>query len=370
MLLAYHPSVPLPSAAPIVPRYSDDALNRVIPEILHGNRRSSLLIVLDGLGWEQLTARWHLAPNLQAMSGGAITTVAPSTTATALTSLTTGLEPAEHGVVGYRMVVDGEVLNTLRWGTKDVPDARRVMPPEVVQPYAPFLGQSIGNQTIGMVNKAEFKTSGFSRAHLRGAELTGYRTLGTMIEEVVRLVGEGRNFVYTYYDGIDKVSHEYGLGAEYDSELVLCDWLVGQLLQRLPTGTEVHVTADHGQVDCRGGELPVDADVLALVSGLSGEGRFRWLHAGPAGVDALLVAATERHGHHAWVRSIDQIADEGWFGRSLSAGVRRRLGDVALVPFEPISFADPDDSGPYVLVGRHGSLTSAEMYVPKLTATV
>lgn len=357
--------MPLPSALPIVPRYSEDALNRVIPEILNGTQRSSVLIVLDGLGWEQLTARWHLTPNLQAMTGGPITTVAPSTTATALTSLTTGLEPAEHGVVGYRMVVDGEVLNTLRWGTKDIPDARRVMPPEVVQPYAPFLGQS-----IGMVNKAEFRTSGFSRAHLRGTELTGYRTLGTLIEEVVRLVSEGKRFVYTYYDGIDKVSHEYGLAAEYDSELVLCDWLVGRLLHRLPSGTQVQVTADHGQVDCRNGERPIHADVLSLVSGLSGEGRFRWLHAGAAGADELLAAATERHAHHAWVRSIDQIADEGWFGRSMSAGVRRRLGEVALVPFEPISFIDPDDSGPYVLVGRHGSLTSAEMYVPRLTATV
>ena len=293
--------------------------------------------------------------------GGAIAAVGPSTPATALTSLTTGLEPAEHGVVGYRMVVDGEVLNTLRWGTKDVPDPRRVMPPEVVQPYAPFLGQSIGNQTIGMVNKAEFKTSGFSRAHLRGAELTGYRTLGTMIEEVVRLVGEGRNFVYTYYDGIDKVSHEYGLGAEYDSELVLCDWFVGQLVATPPDGD-------------RGSTSPPTMDRSTAVAAnsscrcrrvgpgywaLSGEGRFRWLQGLPAGSTHCWVAATERHGHHAWVR-LDRPDRRRGLVRTFACrpGFERRLGDVALVPFEPISFADPDESsGPYVLVGRHGSLT-------------
>ncbi len=349
---------------PVVPRYTEDALNRVVPDLLESTAGPTVLFVLDGLGWEQLLARWHLAPTLRSMNGVAITTVAPSTTATALTSLTTGLEPAEHGVIGYRMVVDGEVLNTLRWGTAEQPDARRTIPPEVVQPYAPFLGRS-----VGMVNKAEFRTSGFSRAHLRGSELTGYRTLGTLLQEVVRLVKGGERFVYTYYDGIDKVSHEYGLADEYDSELAMCDWLVDQLLDRLPSGTQVIVTADHGQVDCRDGEVKIAADVLGLASGLSGEGRFRWLHAGAAGVDELLAAAGEHHGHHAWVRSIDQIADEGWFGRSLSAGIRRRLGDVALVPFEPISFADPTDTGPYVLVGRHGSLTSAEMYVPRLSAT-
>jgi hypothetical protein len=47
---------------------------------------------------------------------------------------------------------------------------------------------------------------------------------------------------------------------------------------------------------------------------------------------------------------------------------RRRLGDVALVPFEPVAYHDPDDSGPFELIGRHGSLTSAEMRVPLLVA--
>ena len=48
-----------------------------------------------------------------------------------------------------------------------------------------------------------------------------------------------------------------------------------------------------------------------------------------------------------------------------------RANDIPISPLGSISaIVDPDDSGPYVLVGRHGSLTSAEMYVPKLTATV
>jgi predicted AlkP superfamily pyrophosphatase or phosphodiesterase len=59
-----------------------------------------VLLLLDGLGWEQLATRRHLTPTLAAMTGGAITSVVPTTTAAALTSLTTGLPPGEHGVVG------------------------------------------------------------------------------------------------------------------------------------------------------------------------------------------------------------------------------------------------------------------------------
>jgi hypothetical protein len=84
-----------------------------------------------------------------------------------------------------------------------------------------------------------------------------------------------------------------------------------------------------------------------------------------------LAAAAEYHGHQAWVRSADQIGGEQWFGQEVPGPeVRDRLGDVALVPFEPMAFADPADTGPFELIGRHGSLTSAEMYVPCLTATV
>jgi hypothetical protein len=40
-----------------------------------------------------------------------------------------------------------------------------------------------------------------------------------------------------------------------------------------------------------------------------------------------------------------------------------------MIPRAPISFVDPADSGPFPLVCRHGSLTSAEMLVPLLACT-
>jgi hypothetical protein len=64
----------------------------------------------------------------------------------------------------------------------------------------------------------------------------------------------------------------------------------------------------------------------------------------------------------------EQTLDEQWFGSAMAPDVRARLGDVALVAFEPVSFDDPADSGPFVLVCRHGSLTSAEVNVPLVAA--
>jgi hypothetical protein len=50
----------------------------------------------------------------------------------------------------------------------------------------------------------------------------------------------------------------------------------------------------------------------------------------------------------------------------MSDEVKRRLGDVALVAHQPVSFEEPLDSGAFPLVCRHGSLTADEMLVPLL----
>jgi predicted AlkP superfamily pyrophosphatase or phosphodiesterase len=319
-----------------------------------------VLLVIDGLGWNQLQTRTHRAPTISGMEGGPITTVAPSTTATALTSITTGLTPGQHGVVGYRMAVGGEILNVLRWNTK-AGDARESIPPEKVQSQPCF-----GGQRPPAITRAEFATSGFTGAHLDGVRFTGYRTLGTLAAEIIRVARSGEPFVYAYYEALDKVSHEYGLGAAYDEELHWIDELVARLLDQLPPGTVLVVTADHGQVEVGDRILELPRAVLSHVAFQSGEGRFRWLHARSGRTADLADAARDLLGDHAWVRTRAEAIQEGWYGPTVSDTAAGRLGDVLLAAKGDVAFNDPDDTGPYVLVGRHGSLTADEMLVPLL----
>ena len=111
--------------------HPEDAQPAWLPAIAHGAERV-VLLVIDGLGWNQLDARRSLAPTISGLEGGPITTVAPSTTATALTSISTGLPPGEHGVMGYRIAVGTEVLNVLRWGVSGR-DARNHILPATIQ---------------------------------------------------------------------------------------------------------------------------------------------------------------------------------------------------------------------------------------------
>jgi hypothetical protein len=358
---------------PLLPDYDGACVTNVVPALLGPpddpprwlpgtavDARQVVLFVLDGMGWEQLAARRSLAPTLAAMEGGPVTTVAPSTTSTALTSITTGLPPGEHGIVGYRMAVHGEVLNVLRWATA-AGDAHHSLPPAKLQPTAPFLGQR-----PPVVTRAEYRRSGFTGAHLEPARFWGYRTMATMVTEVESLLAGGEPFVYAYYDGLDKVAHEYGLGEYYDAELAWIDEVVDRMVSRLPAGAALVVIADHGQVETGDDIVELAAPVLAQTSMQSGEARFRWLHARPGRASALWEAAVEHHGDNAWVVTRDEIVTGGWLGPVVTEAARSRLGDVALVARTNAAFHDPQDVGPYELVGRHGSLTPAEMLVPLL----
>jgi predicted AlkP superfamily pyrophosphatase or phosphodiesterase len=334
------------------------------PPIVAGARQT-VLLVLDGLGWEQLQHRLALARTLASGEGLAITSVAPSTTAVALTSLSTGLTPAQHGIVGYRMVLDGSIFNALRWQLAGR-DARRLVRATELQSHPGFRFRQDVSGGAPVVTRADFVASGFSAAFLSGCPMVPWHAASGLLVGVRRLLEAKEPFVVAYYDGLDHTAHLHGLGEHYDAELLAIDRMVGDLLALLPPGAALVVTADHGQVDVGANTETLGAELMAGVSLLSGEGRFRWLHARPGAAPDIAEIARDRYGSVAWVRTREQVIDDGWLGGRPAGAVCERLGDVALVPHAPIAFLDPADAGEQRLVARHGSLTSAEMLVPLL----
>ena len=93
----------------------------------------------------------------------------------------TSLPPGEHGVIGYRMSVEGDdILNVLRWTTSKG-DARESIPPESIQHELAFEGHR-----PPAVVRAEFRDTGFTRAHLGGCRHVPYRMPSTLVAEKPR----------------------------------------------------------------------------------------------------------------------------------------------------------------------------------------
>ena len=320
----------------------------------------TVLLVLDGFGWNQLRDHAQVVPTLSAMAGGPITSVAPTTTATALTSLCTGATPLEHGIVGYRIDMGDTVMNSLRWGDGRK-DLRLQHRPSDVQPVVPFCGSD-----VTVVARAEHASTGFTEAHQRGAHYRGWRSPSSIAVDVRRALDEGATLVYAYYDGIDTTAHLHGFGEHYDAEVRYADSLAATILDCLPHDVCLAIVSDHGQVHTGEALIDLDSEILRLVTHQSGEGRFRWLHARPGQAEALLQKC-QRYTEFAWVKSRAEILRDGWLGHVVghhSEASSRRLGDVALLPFGPQSFEDPAEGSTAHLVCRHGSLTPDEVLVP------
>ena len=356
-----------------LPSYGGRCVTEVIPGILGGidstliddelaSAPTVVVLVVDGLGWHQLRRHRTLAPTLAAASdtSAPVTTVAPSTTATALTSLTTGATPGEHGLVGYRVPTQLGLLNTLRWRAGGQ-DARAAVPASDLQPVVPFCGR-----TAAVVTRSEFRHSGFTTAHLRGGTFWGWNDANGLAESVRDAVDQRYPLVFSYYDNLDKIAHEFGIGPEYRAVLAGVEQLAAALRGVLPADVPLAVTADHGLVEVIEPPIMVDADIVALTSGWSGEARMLWLNARP-GAAADLLDACKRYESTAEIAPLSRVLDERWLGRHVAAPALGRLGDVVLVPRELTAFTMPDEDVPHhPLIGRHGGLTAEEMLVPFL----
>ncbi len=355
------------SSDPVWPDYGGACLSNVVPalvgvspwpEWMPGERPDNAVVVLlDGLGQRLLERHSQHAPTLEAMTGTTLTTVSPSTTAAALTSFTTGTSPGEHGVIGYRIATAQGVMNSLRWTIAGV-DARDKVASDAIQKIPPFAGAA-----AAVVSPAAHGGSGFTLAHLRGADYVGYDSIDQIAGLVANQVDAGDPLVYVYYDGLDVTAHLSGLGRPFADELACCDALVAQVCAAIGD-TALFVTADHGLIEC-GRPQPLASEVIEHIDHQSGEARFRWLHARKGRAQQLLAATVEHHGECAYVMTRDEVIERELLG-PLSDSASERLGDVALVGRNDVCFADPNDATPADLVGRHGGLTADEMLVPLL----
>ncbi|MFF2052082.1 alkaline phosphatase family protein [Leifsonia sp. NPDC058194] len=331
----------------------------------------AVVIVVDGLGAASLRARSGHARTLAPLLGKTTTIDAgfPTTTAAALTTLTTGRYPGEHGMVGYRVRdAAGRLTNQLS-GWDDRMDPATWQRSRTV--FERAVEQGVAARAIGLPKYAE---SGFTAAALRGAEFVGGRTMAdrfAIAESVAAAAGPG--LTYLYVAELDQLAHAKGWESpDWTAALETLDALVAGLARRLGPGRAALLTADHGVVDVpESGHVLFDTapELLQDVAGVAGEPRFLHLYADP-GADPEAIAERWRtvEGERSWIATRAEAVDAGWFGPVVDAAVAPRIGDVLVATRKRIAYYDGRDASRTGrnMVGQHGSLTAEETRVPLL----
>jgi hypothetical protein len=342
------------------------------------------LALVDGLGTRLLERAAHAdAPFLGSLLPSAIHLASgfPSSTPISLCSLGTGRGSGEHGIVGFflRPSTEPAVIECLTWAE---PGTRRPLierfPPETLQPFPSRLADAatLGIRT-GVVSLAEHESSGLTRAAFRGVEWIGLEH-NSDVEERVAKVGaalvEAPSLVYTYDPRPDFAAHRAGVDSDaWREALRRTDGLLRTLHDRLPRGTLLLVTGDHGAVDVPDRhrlDLALRPDLLRDVETVTGDARARYIHA-HAGRAAAVEAAWRAglDGAHWAVRTRDQAIGDGWFGPTVRDEVRQRIGDVVAAAIGDEILLDLGRY-PWEATFRafHGGLTPDEVEVPLLVA--
>jgi hypothetical protein len=379
-----------PRTSPIVPSYGESSLADLSASILAsltGDAAANVLelpetsrvclLLVDGLGLEQLRAHQAAAPFLAELAFNArpLTAGCPSTTVTSLGSLGTGVPPAQHGMLGAQVAVPGEgrLLNGLHW-PKDVE-------PTAWQPRPTIFEQATAADVAAVhVSASAYQGNGLTTAALRGSDYRGADSLGALAALSSAALHESdRALVVAYHGDLDACGHRYGLSSSaWVNQLAHVDRLAEQMASGLPYGTVMYVTADHGMVNV-GPDDRVDADEAGSplrdgVALLGGEPRFRHVYTHPGAADRVLDTWREVLGERAWVLSREEAIKEGWFGPvggPVSDAMAARIGDVVAACTGTwavvASQAEPLHTS---LTGMHGSLTPAEQLIPMLTTAV
>ena len=333
-----------------------------------------LLFLIDGFGADVLGTYATYAPNLLSLASlGNVQTSFPSTTATSLATLTTGVMPGAHGMLGYTVQVPrsgGRVLNSLKWDER--------VDPVIWQPVSTLFERAMAaGITTTHIAAKRYENSGFTRAVFRGAHYKGANIVSDMLSETVTALIAAPSFIYLYVNDLDSAGHSDGVGSDkWIAALKGVDSLVSSLIEKAPKGTRIWVTADHGMINVEEKiVIGVDNELLTDISVVAGEPRARHLYLGekssPAAVEEVLHRWRQELGDKVLMHSRATAIESGLFGSEVSLDAAERAGDVIAIARGGVVLLDlerADKEGE--MVGHHGGDSAVESSVPLLQKTI
>ena len=330
--------------------------------------RRECIVLIDGMGMNALKLVGSTLPIFQQLKHQTqLSATFPSTTSSSLTSLGTGRHVGSHGMVGYTMRVPHSgsperLLNALKWD-------ERVDPHMWQSQKTLFERGSEHGLKVSHVAAKRYEDTGFTRAALRGANYRGVNVIDDMVRETGLALRDSGSFAYVYINDVDDASHREGLGSEkFHSAMARAAELITKLVENLPKGSRMWITADHGMINrddfC---VLGKGNDLLQNVSLLGGEPRVRYLYLRPGTIEETRSQWQDYLGDKITIYSREEAINRGLFGPDVEERNIERIGDLIVIANHNFILVEPDrEELQLAMVGHHGGVTAAETEIPLL----
>ncbi len=341
--------------------------------------RNVVLVVIDGLGYNYLsgvTRRGCLHDYLQ----GSLTSVFPSTTATAITTFMTGLAPQQHGLIGWFTYFRelASIMTVLpakpRLGCIDAGKSHI----DVASLYGHTPLPDLLDVNCHIVTPRNIAYSEYSLAHRGKATTHPYANLNECFATTRDIIKNGREkkYIYTYWPQFDGMAHEKGVGSkEVADHFQEIDKAFGQFIDEIKgTNTLVIATADHGIIDsgpkqCIEVEHHPDLqDMLAMP--LSGERRMAYCYVKAGRHPDFVHYLHNNLNEQITVIPSRQLLEQNYYGLGPAhPRLHQRIGDYALIMNDHFTIMDTmANERHFYHIGTHGGMSEDEMLVPLIIA--
>jgi len=365
-------------------------------------RQKVVALLLDAFGWSQwlryadsyeflnrLSDRGVLAP---------LTSIFPSLTPTALTTIHSGFTPQEHGIVHtlvYFEEID-QIISTLHFRPRNG-DIQDQLLESGVSPRIMFddvtLYEKLGEFGIPsfVLIHDSIKNTAFGSVTMKGSTVVPYIGVPGLTEKLCSQLTEVPSpaYFYAYWGIIDIVCHNYGVySREYLSQIdPLLTSLQEDFLEKLPQSiaeeTVLLVFADHGHINFDSENTIYLNNYPELVRNLRigpdgkkippwGGPRDIFLAVEEGKLDEMVIYLAEKLQDKVKVLRSDEALKKGLFGTgNLHPQFKSRIGDILLLPEKNLTlwYLQLGDRK-LNLLGTHGGLSRDEMLVPFAAARI
>jgi len=336
---------------------------QVLDKVLAKNYRNVILLLVDGLGVDAINK--HLSENssLRKYLQTTITSVFPSTTVAATTSVLSGKAPIQTGWFGWHQYIKEEDESVILFLNKAYYNPNKTFEYNIASKYVPYTNLYQQIESANSLVKTDEIFPAF-----RTPENNTISKLLVAAKEATKT--SGLHFVYAYWDKVDTYMHEFGPSSkEVRDHILEVEAAFTDFVNNLEDDTVVIAIADHGQVDVEIIDLYQYTDVVdTLLRMPSNESRATVFYVKPDRLDDFEKLFNQYFKNYFNLyHSKDAIA-MGLFGSGKKhPRTEGFLGDYIAIATDYFIFNTIDDG--FRMKGQHAGLLKEEMLVPLIIAT-
>lgn len=372
--------VPLPHSSPLLPEVWQQ-------DVPHAKR--VVLFLMDGMGYQHLNQLIEDDPELHdavldlnmGRNFVPLSSIAPSTTAVALTSLWTGATPSETGITGTLMFLrELSLLNNMLTFTplygrhpQDVVADWGITPENVVKSKGMIQHLEENGVPAYIVTHKQYVGTGLSRILHRGGEnIITHKGQTDFMHRVRSVLEDTRDehcYVGIYWDAVDALAHEYGVDSPIVSNEIREKIFALRDLsfRRDAMGDETLfiLMADHGHKNATN-RIDLAQDELlysAMQMSLCGDERHAYMYLRHGTMEVVKERIESHYAESLTYIESHKAIKSGYFGKNPSPELQHRIGDLILLPRSGYILSDPY-LGSLPMISRHAGLTDDEMLIP------